>query len=308
MAFEYFASEGIDIAIVEAGLGGRLDSTNIVTPEVSVITNIGWDHMNILGDSLQKIAGEKAGIIKNQVPVVVGAYDEQTAGVFQKKAEEEKAPLSFAELKFTVFDWKFQKHELVAEVTKLHTDQKSKYHLDLTGLYQIKNLLTVLEAIHVLNDRGWNLGEHDVQKGLRQVKRQTGLHGRWETIHEHPTVILDVAHNEDGMRELCAQLELTTYHHLRIVLGMVRDKEINKVLALLPAHAVYYFTKAQIPRALPEDQLAERAAILGLKGSVYPDVNAALKAAHSHAFKDDVILVCGSVFIAGEVDTSSLHG
>jgi dihydrofolate synthase/folylpolyglutamate synthase len=307
LAFSYFAEKKIDIAVIEAGLGGRLDSTNVIRPELAVITNIGWDHMNILGDSLEKIAWEKAGIIKQDVPVVVGAWNKQTAHVFEDTAAGQNAPLTFADRKYTVFDWKFQKHELIAEVTRLGTDNKSIYHLDLMGLYQVKNLLTVLEAVHNLNQAGLKIGEDHLQKALRQVKKLTGLHGRWETIHEHPSVILDVAHNEDGIRELSAQIEVTTYHKLRIVIGMVKDKEIDKVLALLPAHAQYYFTKAQIPRALAEDELAKRAASFGLKGTTYPDVNIALKTAVSQSFKDDLVLVCGSVFIAGEVDANSLQ-
>jgi dihydrofolate synthase/folylpolyglutamate synthase len=264
--------------------------------------------MNILGDSLEKIAREKAGIIKEHIPVVVGEHEEATAIVFEKEAEEHHAPLSFASSKYTVFDWKFEKHQLVAEVTRLHTDQKNIYHLDLTGLYQVKNLITVLEAVHTLYHKGWKITDYHVQKALGQVKKLTGLHGRWETIHEHPRVILDVAHNEDGIHQLVAQLELTTYHRLRIVIGMVKDKEVDKVLSLLPPHAIYYFTRAQIPRALPEHQVAEKAAVFGLKGSAYPEVNDALKAAMAQASNDDLILVCGSVFIVGELDQRSLQG
>jgi dihydrofolate synthase / folylpolyglutamate synthase len=307
LAFAYFAEKKIDIAVVEAGLGGRLDSTNVISPELAVITNIGWDHMNILGDSLEKIAAEKAGIIKKGVPVVVGAYDEKTAHVFESHAQAQRAELIFADRKFTAFDWKFEKHHLITEITTLGTDHKNIYQLDLTGLYQIKNLMTVLESVHQLNRRGWNISENHLQHALKHVKKLTGLHGRWETIREHPSVILDVAHNEDGIRELVAQLELTSFHQLRIVIGMVKDKEINKVLGLLPAHAVYYFTKAQIPRALPEQELAHRAASFGLKGTMYADVNTALKTALSQSYKDDLILVCGSVFVAGEVEQKSLQ-
>jgi len=306
MAFEYFAREKVDIAIVEVGLGGRLDSTNIIKPELSIITNIGWDHMNILGDSIQKIAIEKAGIIKQNIPVVIGEHQDIPAEVFKQKAEAQQAPLSFASLKFTVFDWKFEKNELVAEVTKLHTDEKWKYKLDLPGLYQTKNLVTVLEAVHILRKQGWAITEKHLEKGLSEVKKLTGLHGRWEKVHQHPDVVLDVAHNEDGIRELKSQLELTTFHHLHIVIGMVKDKEVHKVLALLPKVATYYFTRAQIPRALPEQQLQAFAQTVALKGDCYPDVNSAVLAAMSNAAKDDLVLICGSVFIVGELDHHQL--
>jgi dihydrofolate synthase/folylpolyglutamate synthase len=307
MAFDYFVQQEVDIAIIEVGLGGRLDSTNIIEPEVSVITNIGWDHMNILGDSLEEIAGEKAGIIKDGTPVVIGEYNDITHEIFSEIAGRKNAPLSFADQERKVFDWKFESHYLVAEVTKTHTDLKNIYHLDLNALYQTKNLLTVLETVHVLVQKGWNLTEKDMQKGLKQVKKITGLHGRWETIHEHPRVILDVAHNEDGIRELTAQLELTSYHHLHIVIGMVKDKAITKVLSLLPKMANYYFTKAQIPRAISEHELWAMGTALDLKGNPYADVNLAIKVALANALKDDVILICGSVFIAGEVEDRSLQ-
>lgn len=301
MAFEYFVHHRVDIAIVEVGLGGRLDSTNIITPELSVITNIGWDHKNMLGDTLQKIAAEKAGIIKPGVPVVIGDRQLPTFSVFEEKAKQEKASLYIATEKNFVADWRFEQHMLVAEVTKTHTDEKNFYHLDLPGIYQTKNLVTVLEAVKILQQKQWVISEEHIQKALKQVKKLTGLHGRWETILEHPTVIVDVAHNEDGFKAIVQQLELTTYHHLRIVIGMVKDKEVDHILSLLPKAAMYYFTKSQIPRALPETELAEKARAAGLKGQHYAEVNAALKDALDHSDKDDLILVCGSVFVVGEV-------
>lgn len=302
MAFDYFARQKVDIAIIETGLGGRLDSTNIITPELSVITNIGWDHMNILGDSLQKIASEKAGIIKKGVPAVVGQQDEETRAVFEEKAAAEQAPLSFADAKRRVTGWTYEKPLLVAEVTKLHSDDKHYYHLDLPGLYQTKNLVTVLEAVSVLKQGGWILEDQQVEKALRQVKRLTGLHGRWETIREHPALIADVAHNAAGMREVVSQLEIMTYRNLYIIMGMVKDKEIDKVLELLPKDAHYFFTRAQIERALPEEELAGAGSRHGLKGHSYPDVNTAIRAALAQAGKEDTLLVCGSVFVIGEID------
>lgn len=302
MAFDYFAAQKVDIAVIETGLGGRLDSTNIITPELSVITNISFDHQNMLGDTLQKIAAEKAGIIKPGIPVVIGEKDTTTANVFTEKASAEKSPIVFAGETRYISDWKYEHHQLVAEITTSHDDSKAWYHLDLPGIYQTRNLLTVLEAVHQLKQKGWQIEEQHLQKALRQVKKLTGLHGRWEVIRENPAVILDVGHNEAGVQAIVKQLELTTYRELHIITGMVSDKEVDKVLRLLPSTAHYYFTRAQIPRALPEEELAEKARQAGLNGHAYPEVNTALKAALTRAHKEDLVLVCGSVFLVGEVD------
>jgi len=302
MAFEYFAQQKVDIAIIEVGLGGRLDSTNVIAPELSVITNISYDHMNMLGDTLDKIAFEKAGIIKKNTPIVVGEYHPKTQNVFTTKAAQENADLHFADKKRFVAEWKFQKHELVAEMTSVHDNEKKYYHLDLTGIYQLKNLVTVIEAIQILQSKGFNISESDIQKGLRHVKKLTGLHGRWEIMRENPKLVLDVGHNEDGIRQIVRQIEITDHENLHIVLGMVKDKEAEKILAILPKHGNYYFTKAQIPRALPEDELAATAKSLGLNGSHYPFVKDALLAALNRAGKKDLVLVCGSVFVVGEVE------
>ena len=301
MAFEYFAQHKVDIAIIEVGLGGRLDSTNIIRPELSVITNISYDHMNILGDTLQKIAFEKAGIIKKNIPVVIGEFQTETHEVFEKKAAEEKVSLSYANRQRFVAEWKMDKHELIAEVTSTHTNDKQYYHLDLTGIYQTKNLITVLEAIHILKQKGWDITEQHLQKALMHVKKLTGLHGRWELIHENPSIVLDVGHNEDGIRQLAEQIEITDHEELHIVIGMVKDKDVEKILSLLPKDANYYFSKAQIPRALPEAELYDKAIALGLSGNHYIDVNTALDAARSNASAKDLIVVCGSVFVVGEV-------
>jgi dihydrofolate synthase/folylpolyglutamate synthase len=304
MAFEYFAKERIDVAVVETGLGGRLDSTNIISPELSVITNIGMDHMNILGDTLQLIAAEKGGIIKKHRTVVIGESSDQTDDVFLSIAAERHAPIVFADKRYYASDWKHENGHLVTDIVSSHDQSRATYHLDLPGYYQLKNLITVLECVHQLRLKGFDLPTDKVVKALSQVKKLTGFHGRWETIHQHPSVVLDVAHNEDGMRQLVKQIELSDYHQLHIVIGMVKDKEIEKVLQLLPSEANYYFTRAQIPRALPENILFDRATALGLKGETYPEVNSALRAAMSKASKNDLILVCGSVFIVGEVSLS----
>jgi len=299
MAFDYFAKQKVDIAVIEVGLGGRFDSTNIITPELSIITNIGWDHMNILGNTLEKIAFEKAGIIKKGIPVVVGEVIKESKNIFESFASGSQ--ISYAEEKRYVAGWQYEHHQLTVEVVDKRNDDHHVYQLDLPGIYQTKNLLTVLEAAHQLQLQGWDTGIDIIQKGLPHVKRLTGLHGRWEVIHHDPTVILDVGHNVDGMAQIKKQLELSDYHHLHIVIGMVKDKEIDAVLKLLPKHATYYFTQAQIPRALDANSLQLTAKSFDLHGNVFDNVNNALQNAISHSHKDDMILVCGSVFLVGEV-------
>ncbi|HKG68334.1 MAG TPA: folylpolyglutamate synthase/dihydrofolate synthase family protein [Segetibacter sp.] len=302
MAFTWFADQKIDVAVIEVGLGGRLDSTNIITPELVVITNIGYDHTDMLGNTLEKIAGEKAGIIKKGIPVVIGESLPETKPVFQQKAKEMDAPLHFANEKRWIADWKQEKHELIVNVADNHTDERKNYKLRLTGLYQTKNLLTVLEAVHILILKGWQIEEKHVEDALLSVKKLTGLHGRWEVIHEHPYTVLDVGHNEDGIKQITEQLEHCNFQKLHIVIGIVKDKDVSKIFALLPKFATYYFTKAQIPRALPEQELAEKAKEFDLQGKEFPMVMEALQQAVDHAHKDDMILVCGSVFVVGEVE------
>jgi dihydrofolate synthase/folylpolyglutamate synthase len=301
MAFDHFAKEQVDIAVIETGLGGRLDSTNIVTPIISVITNIGMDHMNLLGDTLQLIAAEKAGIIKKGVRVVIGESSLETDDVFLSVAEENKAPITFADkIRYTA-NWSHKNGYLVTDLVDKTNDVRVRCELDLPGYYQLKNLVTVAEVVCHLPALGLELEPDKMMYAFKHVKKLTGLHGRWEMVHQHPAVILDVAHNEDGMRELMKQVELSDFHGLHIVLGMVKDKEIEKILTLLPKTAAYYFTQASIPRALPAEQLLEKALASGLYGHAYNDVNSALQQAMSKANKHDLILVCGSVFTVGEV-------
>lgn len=303
MAFEYFAEEKVDIAVIETGLGGRFDSTNIITPELSVITNIGWDHMNILGESLEKIAFEKAGIIKQNIPVIVGEVLPETEHVFNEVANERNAALSVAAGERQAINWNWKKHELIVEVAQQHKTDHQLYHLDLPGIYQTKNLITVLETCSHLQQNGWNIDEPAIRTGLQYTKKLTGLHGRWEVIHQRPLIILDVAHNEDGIKMLMEQVEVTDHDHLHIVLGLVKDKEMETILSLFPRLADYYFTQADIPRALDAQILKEKATNVGLEGELYPDVNQAIRAALTKASKQDMILVCGSVFLVGEVNT-----
>ncbi len=306
MALQYFAMEKVDIAIIETGLGGRLDSTNVITPQLSIITNIGYDHMNILGDSLEEIAFEKAGIIKKGVPVVIGESLPQTKGIFIKQASHCNAPIVFSEDKFQLISSTLKKEKLVVEVFDNNPDkyekQKEKYNLDLNGIYQQKNLLTVLTAVYEINKLGYILDNKNIKTALSSVKKNTGLHGRWDVIQQHPMIALDVAHNEDGIKQLLYQVSLCNYKKLHIIFGMVKDKDAIKILSLLPPDATYYFTKAQIPRALPEDELAHKAKAFGLNGEKYVDVNKALQTAIKNAGNEDLIVVCGSVFVVAEVD------
>jgi dihydrofolate synthase / folylpolyglutamate synthase len=307
MAFCWFAEQQVDIAVIETGLGGRLDSTNIITPELSIITNIGWDHMNMLGNTLPEIAGEKAGIIKKGIPVVIGEWLPETKPVFKQKhatVNEElavKPSLVFASEERWVSDWTYEHHMLGITLADKHTDNRQHFQLDLPGIYQHKNLITVLAAAHELEKQGWHCALPVIQEALQQVKKKTGLHGRWELIHQHPSVILDVGHNVDGIKAIREQLEHCNYQHLHIIIGMVKDKDIDAVLALLPKHASYHFTQAQIPRALDAISLQQKAAAFGLNGPVYTDVNTALQEVRSKATSNDLILVCGSVFLVGEV-------
>ncbi len=306
MAFEWFAKESVDIAVVETGLGGRLDSTNIIIPEVSVITNISYDHMDLLGDSIQKIAFEKAGIIKAGVPVVIGEEQNESREVFLNTAAQNGSPIHFASKKRFPGEWKIEGRFLYVQLTESHNNNKKNYLLDLTGLYQLKNITTVAEVVSILNQKGYKISDWAMQQGLKQVKSLTGLHGRWDILHENPLVITDVAHNEDGMMAIAKQIENTSHEELHIIIGMVKDKAIENILRHLPTMASYYFTRAQIPRALPEMELMTRAAGLGLKGKAFPDVKQALEAAVLKAGPKDLILICGSVFLVGEINLKEI--
>ena len=301
MAFEYFAEQEVDIAIIEVGLGGRLDSTNIINPELSIITNIGWDHMNLLGNTLEAIAFEKAGIIKPSIPVVIGEYNEITKPVFEKMALANKAPIHWATNERWVSDFEINAHHLDLTVVEKRNDNHTHLKLDLPGIYQCKNILTVLTAVEILNQQNWHISHEEVSKALARVKKLTGLHGRWEVLSEKPLFVLDVAHNEDGIKQVIRQIELVGAQDVHIVIGMVKDKEINRVLDLLPKYAHYYFTKAPIPRALDEKVLMEEASKKQLKGKCFPLINEAVRDALHHAKENDLVLVCGSVFVVGEV-------
>ena len=303
MAYDFFAREKVDIAVIETGLGGRLDSTNIITPLLSIITNIGYDHMNILGDTLEEIAFEKAGIIKPGVPVVIGEYTDVTKPIFIKKAKETNSSIYFANDEYSVSNISSSAYQLNCDVTDVSNNCTENFTLDLNGLYQTKNLQTVLCAEGILMQHGFNISNEAEKYALANTKKLTGLHGRWDVIAEQPMIVLDVAHNEDGIKQVLKQLSVIgdQFDSLHIVTGMVKDKEIEKVLRLLPKDATYYFTNAHIPRALPAAELQQKAASHQLTGNIFDDVNEAIDNAKQKASAKDLILVCGSVFLVGEV-------
>jgi dihydrofolate synthase/folylpolyglutamate synthase len=238
--------------------------------------------------------------------VIIGEDQNETRDVFLKIAEEKKSPIHFASKNRFTGEWKTEGRFLKIQLTEVHNNQKKNFLLDLTGLYQLKNIVTVAEVVSVLNQKGYIITDGEMQQGLRQVKTLTGLHGRWETIHENPLVITDVAHNEEGIKAIANQIENTLHENLHIVIGIVKDKSIESILRHLPVMANYYFTRAQIPRALPETELMNTAAGLGLKGKSFPDVKQALENAVLNAGSKDLILICGSVFLVGEVNLKDI--
>lgn len=297
MAFLYFAQEQVDVAVIEVGLGGRLDCTNIIHPDLSIITNISFDHVQFLGNTLAKIASEKAGIIKKDVPVVIGETNEETRPVFQTKAIEVNAPIIFAE------DEHLLNGVARTEDGKYDYDTTDYPHLigELGGLCQQKNTNTLLSAIRQLKKAGYHLEESDVRNGFAHVCELTGLMGRWQKLDTHPTVICDTGHNVGGIQYIVEQLSLQKYDHLRIVIGMVNDKDIWGVLKMLPKDAIYYFTQASVQRALPSEKVKELAEGFGLRGNNYSDVASAITAARKESNPDDLIFVGGSSFIVADL-------
>jgi dihydrofolate synthase/folylpolyglutamate synthase len=302
MAFDHFAKEGVEVAIVETGLGGRLDSTNVIHPALSIITNIGLDHVQLLGNTLGLIAAEKAGIIKAQVPVIIGQTHVETASVFENKAMQLDAPIVFAEAIWTTAAQSVTPGIISIELTGINDGAKRKFNADLAGIYQADNVRTVITAIDLLIDKGWKIKEDDIVRGIANARKNTGLHGRWEAIKTNPLLMLDVAHNTEGIKQVVQQINAAAFEKLFIILGMSRDKDVESVIAHLPNQAIYGFTQAQIPRALSTEELEKMATTAGLMGKSYPDVNMAIEDMLKMAGSKDLVLVCGSVFVVGEVD------
>ena len=278
LAFNCFAKHKVDIALIEVGLGGRLDSTNIITPEVSVITNIGLDHTQFLGETLPEIAYEKAGIIKNEIPVVIGEFQEETYPIFETIAKEKKAPLFLAS-------------KIV----------KENYKTDLKGNYQKNNIKTALQTIHILIQQGLIISEENIQEGFNTVVKNTGLLGRWQVLNEQPKVICDTGHNKEGLHYVFKQLQEESFDNLHIVLGVVNDKDLDSILPMFPKSATYYFCKPNIPRGLNEVELQAACLKFGLMGSKYNSVNEAYNEALKLAKNEDLIFVGGSTFVVAEV-------
>jgi dihydrofolate synthase/folylpolyglutamate synthase len=278
LAFDYFSNDKVDIAIIEVGMGGRLDSTNIILPELSVITNIGLDHTQFLGDTLEKVAAEKAGIIKEGIPVIIGETLPETKSVFEKIASERNAEITFAE-----------------------TMDAANYASDLKGSYQQKNIKTVLASLRILQQKRWNISEENIRNGLLNTLKNTGLMGRWQILNQNPKVVCDTGHNKEGLQLVMEQLSKENFKKLHIVLGVVSDKDLASVLPLFPKDAVYYFCKPNIPRGLDASLLLSKARGFGLIGEEYISVTKAYSAALKAAAANDLVFIGGSTFVVAEV-------
>jgi len=302
MAFQYFATEKVDVAVIEVGLGGRLDSTNIITPELAVITNIGLDHTDLLGNSLKSIALEKAGIIKPGAPVLIGEAHGETKGVFIEKAREQGAPLSFADELYKVDPMGIVNRGLrLFAIEAQQRDWQCHVKLGLLGEYQAKNLATFFAAADILRGNGFAITELNTKSGLEKVVVNTSLLGRWQVLDENPLTICDTGHNAHGVEQVVKQLLNTPHNQLHIVFGVVGDKDVRQILALMPGKAQYYFSRASIPRALEAEQLKLLASEYGLHGNAYDSVREALDAARGNARQNDLIFIGGSTFVVADI-------
>jgi dihydrofolate synthase / folylpolyglutamate synthase len=304
LAAWWFSEEKVDIAVMETGMGGRLDSTNVITPELSIITNIGFDHTQFLGDSLEAIAGEKAGIIKPGVPVVIGETQAETIPVFRQFAKKAKTTLFQADQNFRIASSFYTHHRVpLLRAGILENGKTSPFYLTspLAATYQLKNLVTVVQAAEVLRQKHFMITDEHLRQGIRNVVRNTGLMGRWQTISLHPLTIADIGHNAAGISALAGQIATIQYNHLHFVLGVVNDKDVTAMLKLLPNDATYYFCKADIPRGLDAVLLAEKAHKTGLRGTTYTSVKHALETAQKAATEKDLVFIGGSAFVVAEI-------
>ena len=279
MAFDYFSKQKVDIAIIEVGLGGRLDSTNILDPLVSVITNIGLDHTQFLGETLKEIAFEKAGIIKKETPLVIGEFQNEVIDVFQDLAKANKAPVYIAD-------------QLIDD----------SFDTDLLGFYQLKNVKTAVQCLKLVDQMGFDINENQIREGLKNVSQNTGLKGRWQVLGEHPKIVCDTAHNREGLLFVMSQLDQETFENLHLDLGVVNDKDLENILELLPKEARYYFCKPDIPRGLSAELLKIEASKQGLLGEVFESVSVAYQTALKNATANDLIFIGGSTFVVAELD------
>lgn len=307
IAFDFFAKEKVDIAVIEVGLGGRLDSTNIITPELSVITNIGFDHVNILGDTLAKIASEKAGIIKAKVPVVISEYNEETKPVFLEKAHSTQSEIYFASENLKVIEKENQTTKLVVDVFLVDNKDETLLFGDLSsqliGKYQLKNIAGVIQSVQVLNKIGYTISDEAVRKGISNVINLTGLKGRWQILSESPLTICDTGHNEHGLKSVLAQIEKLQVKNKYFILGFVKDKNVEEILELFPKDGIYYFCQPENPRFMPAENLIKIAESHRISGYSILSVNDALKFVNNLAQKDDFIYIGGSTYVVAELDS-----
>lgn len=299
LAFDYFRASNVEIAVIETGMGGRLDSTNIIQPIQTIITNIGYDHQQYLGNSLEDIAFEKAGIIKNNIPCIIGETQVETRNIFIEKANEFHSPIIFADKYYLV---RLISENFDAGIYEIKTKSNTyTLEFELIGRYQEKNLATILQSVEVLNKGDINLTFENLSKGLKMVKANTGLRGRWEILGNKPQIVCDTGHNKDGLKYVISQLISQKSNRLHLIIGFVNDKNISEILPLFPKNAEYYFTQASVPRALPAKQLYEEALKHNLKGNYYNDVMTAFNSANYNASKDDTIFIGGSTFVVGDL-------
>lgn len=296
LAFKYFKEMQVDVAVIEVGLGGRLDCTNIISPDLSIITNIGFDHMHFLGNTLEDIATEKAGIIKKRTPVIIGEHTPETKEIFIQKTQTLNAPIRFATDCPVVIRSQFDEKGGIS----YHTSLLGSLHGALGGIYQEKNTNTILNAIVALRENGYSIADEHIRTGFGMVCELTGLRGRWQVISQNPLTICDTAHNIDGFKTIVKQLSMLTYHRLHIIIGMVNDKDIDGVLSILPTDAIYYFTRASVARSLSEQEIREKAAHHHLNGNAYSNVKEAFIAAQKDVSSQDLIYIGGSNFIVAD--------
>lgn len=307
LAMHWFSLNKVGIAVIETGMGGRLDSTNVITPLISVITNIGFDHMQFLGNTLEAIAAEKAGIIRAGIPVVIGETNPLTAPVFKSFATEKSSPLIFADQQMKVIRETTTSDSKTLDLKARNENEEFDIHCPLTGNYQIKNVCTTLTVLSELKKRMNNYHSLKIEEGIKNTLINTGLRGRWQILKTQPLTICDIGHNADGIRAVVDQLRSIKYNHLHFVIGVVNDKDIRAMLSLLPPEATYYFCKADLPRGLDALQLQESAKAFNLQGSVYSSVKTALNAALTAAGKEDLVFIGGSAFTVAEVLDSFNH-
>lgn len=302
LAFDYFAKEKVDIAVVEVGMGGRLDSTNVITPLLSIITNIGLDHVQFLGTTLEEIAGEKAGIIKEGIPVIIGETHPETCPVFTQISKEKHAPIHFADQVTTVVAGADNVPKLKQYILTNGKGEQVMLQLDLLGTYQVKNLPAIYLAYEYLNQLGFSISDENLKRGLSNITQNTGLKGRWQILSKDPLTICDTGHNKDAFKVIIKQLTTISHNKLYLVLGMVQDKDVKGVLELLPKDAEYAFCQSQIPRAMSAVELANLAFTFGLEGIVILDVNDAINYFQKKANPNDLIFVGGSTFVVAEIN------